>query len=215
VKIDRSFIRDLPGDGDDAAITRAIIAMAHSLRLKVVAEGVRTRRSWVSARARMREMQGYLFSRPLAGGRMLRLLQEDCRSGGRRSRPRRRCAGEGPNQRRNAMRRKIAVLAGARRARLGCWRPNAQSTLDAVKAKGFVQCGVIPASAGSRSPIPKASEGPRRGRLRAVAAAVFGDASKVRIRRSRHRNLYRPPVGRVDVLARNTTGRSRAIPASG
>jgi len=42
LKVDRSFIRDIPGNSDDMKITRAIIAMAHGLRLKVVAEGVET-----------------------------------------------------------------------------------------------------------------------------------------------------------------------------
>ena len=78
VKIDRSFIADLPGDGDDAAITRAIIAMAHSLRLKVIAEGVETEAQLGFLREhRCDEMQGYLFSRPLPEDELLRLLQEE------------------------------------------------------------------------------------------------------------------------------------------
>lgn len=65
VKIDRTFISELPGNASDAALTSAIIAMAHGLQLDVVAEGVET-----EAQARFLELrgcdelQGYLFGRP-------------------------------------------------------------------------------------------------------------------------------------------------------
>ena len=65
LKIDRSFIDDISPDSDDAAITTAIIAMAHSLRLRVVAEGVETREQAQFLRERRcDEMQGYYFCRP-------------------------------------------------------------------------------------------------------------------------------------------------------
>src|SRR4029077_980826 len=65
LKIDRTFIRDLPGDSDDAAITQAIVAMAHSLRLSVVAEGVETAEQLSFLRDyECDEIQGYYFSKP-------------------------------------------------------------------------------------------------------------------------------------------------------
>ena len=83
VKIDRSFVQDLPGDADVAAITRAIIAMAHGLRLKVIAEGVETEEQLNFLREQeCDEMQGYLFSRPLPEDEFVGLLEGVVDSGG-------------------------------------------------------------------------------------------------------------------------------------
>jgi len=66
VKIDRSFVRDCVEDKEDANLVTAIIHMAHSLNLKVVAEGVETRAQADFLRAqRCDQLQGYLISRPL------------------------------------------------------------------------------------------------------------------------------------------------------
>ena len=75
VKIDRSFIRDLPDDRDDASITRAIIAMAHNMKLEVVAEGVETVPQFDFLHAHgCDEIQGFLFSKPLGAEAFERFL---------------------------------------------------------------------------------------------------------------------------------------------
>ncbi|MNF42809.1 Cyclic di-GMP phosphodiesterase Gmr [compost metagenome] len=77
VKIDQTFIRDLSAGSEDAAITRAIIVMAHSLELKVVAEGVENQEQLNFLRSqRCDEIQGYLISPPVEAPQFARLLEE-------------------------------------------------------------------------------------------------------------------------------------------
>lgn len=79
LKIDRSFIKDVPADADDVAITHAVIAMGHSLRLLTVAEGVETRaQAEFLATNGCDLMQGYLISRPLPMDDMDRFLEQHC-----------------------------------------------------------------------------------------------------------------------------------------
>jgi EAL domain-containing protein (putative c-di-GMP-specific phosphodiesterase class I) len=78
VKIDQAFIRGLEEGTEDAAITRAIIAMAHSLGLKVVAEGVENTSQLAFLRDNQcDEVQGYLISRPIEARVLADLLKAE------------------------------------------------------------------------------------------------------------------------------------------
>lgn len=75
VKIDRTFVKDLPTNGDDVVIARAIIVMAHRLKLTVVAEGVETNEQLdLLRRLRCDIAQGFLISRPLPAKKTGELL---------------------------------------------------------------------------------------------------------------------------------------------
>jgi diguanylate cyclase (GGDEF)-like protein/PAS domain S-box-containing protein len=75
LKIDQEFVGDVTTDPDDAAITSTIITMAHSLQIKVVAEGVETAEQLAFLRAqRCDEIQGYWLSRPLSAEACLDFL---------------------------------------------------------------------------------------------------------------------------------------------
>jgi diguanylate cyclase (GGDEF)-like protein len=76
IKIDRSFVRDLPNDSEDQAIAQAIISMGKALGMTVVAEGVETTEQETFLRNHgCDEMQGYLFSKPLPPQQLADLLR--------------------------------------------------------------------------------------------------------------------------------------------
>ncbi len=80
LKIDRTFIKDMVGNPDGAAITVAIINLAHSLGLKVVAEGVETEAQVnLLALHSCDELQGYYFSKPVAAAALAEMLREERR----------------------------------------------------------------------------------------------------------------------------------------
>jgi len=75
LKVDRSFVRQITADADDAIIASAVISMGKSLKLRVVAEGVETREQLAFLQdQRCDEGQGYYFSRPVVAEQFAKLL---------------------------------------------------------------------------------------------------------------------------------------------
>ena len=76
VKIDQSFVKDIPNHSNQAALASAIISVAHRLNLKVIAEGVETAEQLAFLRSQeCDEIQGYLFSRPVPAEVFTELLK--------------------------------------------------------------------------------------------------------------------------------------------
>jgi len=86
VKIDRSLILDLPSNADAMALTRGVVAMAHSLGIAVTAEGVETREQWeVLNQLGCEEMQGNYFSAPVMGDLVAGIARDPAAAGKRAS----------------------------------------------------------------------------------------------------------------------------------
>ena len=82
VKIDRSFVREIPDSKDDALIAQTIVAMAHSLNLSLVVEGIENIRQLQFFRQQgCRLVQGYLFSKPVRAAELLELLHTQASTG--------------------------------------------------------------------------------------------------------------------------------------
>ncbi|WP_417661797.1 putative bifunctional diguanylate cyclase/phosphodiesterase [Pseudomonas sp.] len=81
IKIDRSFIKDIPQNQDDMEITSAVIAMAHNLKIKVVAEGIETSAQLKFLRRQRCDIgQGFLFDKAIAGRNLIDSLKRYIRN---------------------------------------------------------------------------------------------------------------------------------------
>ena len=80
LKIDQAFVRDLPEDEEDAGITKAVIALANSLNLKVIAEGVETKeqRDFLVENG-CKKIQGYFYSKPVPSNEFENILRDGFR----------------------------------------------------------------------------------------------------------------------------------------
>jgi len=75
LKLDQSFVRGLPGNPDDLAISSAVLAMAKAMNLKVIAEGVESEEQMDALFSRQcDELQGYYFARPLPADDLARFI---------------------------------------------------------------------------------------------------------------------------------------------
>ena len=80
LKVDQSFVRSVTVDPNDAVISKTIVAMAHNLHLKAIAEGVETEEQLAFFRSiQCDEIQGYLFSPPLPPEEATKLLASKAR----------------------------------------------------------------------------------------------------------------------------------------
>ncbi len=78
LKIDRSFVKDIPADADDMAITQAVISLAHNMQVTVVAEGVETEAQWDFLKHYgCDQIQGYFYSKPLTNDDFVAFLSAE------------------------------------------------------------------------------------------------------------------------------------------
>jgi EAL domain-containing protein (putative c-di-GMP-specific phosphodiesterase class I) len=87
IKVDRSFVRELPGDPESRGITEAIIEMARVLSMTVIAEGVETREQAEYLREQAcDEFQGFYFSKPVPAAEFVKMLEMQM-AGGEKTEP--------------------------------------------------------------------------------------------------------------------------------